>query len=186
MICIAPLLSPPYPTLAQQILSIDPDPSSAPAIFHYVRQQIVSPENSYSLNDLTPRELAHLADVSALIRHGYLLILVLLLVTLLLQRRFKFGWLAWRLGLRLGATFTLILLGASTLLAFASWDSAFHGFHRIFFTSGTWQFRNSSTLIQNFPPRFWLFSAACMASMMLIGVCCIYYGTQRTWRNTNE
>ena len=186
LICIVPLLSPLYATLAQQILHIELEPSSAAAIFHYVRQQIVSPESAYPLSDLTPRELAHLADVSALLRQGYLLLLAALLVTGLLQWRCKFGLSTWRLGLRLGATFTLVLLGAGALLTFAAWESAFAGFHRIFFASGSWQFRNSATLIQNFPPRFWLFSTACLALLMCFAVCCIFYGTHRLGRNIND
>ena len=168
MLCITPLLSSPYPKFAQNILNIDLETGSAQEIFNYVRNKIVKRDNVNEISNLSQRELVHLDDVSTLFRRFYLVNLGLILGTAFIRWLLKPERHLWLLGLRFGAFLTLIILFMSTLLAFFSWENAFYGFHAIFFSQGTWQFSTSSTLIQNFPPRFWVFSSACVLGMMIL------------------
>ena len=155
MLCITPLLGPPYPKFAQNILNIDLETGSAQEIFNYVRNKIVNRDNVNEISNLSQRELVHLDDVSILFRRFYLVNFGLILGTAFIYWLFKPERHLWWLGLRFGAFLTLAILFTSALSAFYSWENAFYGFHAVFFSHGSWQFSTSSTLIQNFPPRFW-------------------------------
>ena len=175
MLCITPLLSSPYPKFAQKILDIDLETSSAQEIFSYVRSKIVNQDSANEMSNLSQRELVHLDDVSSLFRYFYLVNLGLILGTVFIHWLFKPDGYLWWLGLRFGAFLTLAILFIGALFAFVSWDNAFYGFHQIFFSWGSWQFSTSSTLIQNFPPRFWVFSSACVVSMLVLSTVSILF-----------
>ena len=89
----------------------------------------------------------------------------------------------WLVGLRDGAILTLLLLVASAVFAILAWDSAFFGFHQVFFASGSWQFRTTSTLIRNFPPRFWSFTALSQGGLMVLVAGLMLYLTRRAATN---
>lgn len=100
------------------------------------------------------RELAHMHDVKVLAGRAYRLaggLLLLFLAGAWIGRRGD----ALRLALRRGSRITLALLAAIVALAIASWDSAFAGFHSLFFADGTWYFAYSDVLIRLFPEQFW-------------------------------
>ena len=100
------------------------------------------------------RELQHMDDVKALVGVTFrATILALLVYMAALLRCSRKGLVA--LALRRGALLSLGLLMSIVVLAVASWDQIFTGFHRIFFESGTWYFAYSDTLIRLFPEQFW-------------------------------
>ncbi len=103
---------------------------------------------------LNARELRHMHDVKQLtsitFRTAMLATLVFTAAMLHCRRQ---GLMAFAL-LR-GALLTIGLLISIVVLAVASWDQIFTGFHRLFFESGTWYFAWSDTLIRLFPEQFW-------------------------------
>ena len=183
MLCLLPMLSAPFPQLAQNILGIEGDPSIAQDIFGYVRASVISPSNAPQVDGLSQRETAHLDDVSALIRGIYLAGVGTLIVDLLWSFAFGRCRNIWRAGLRDGAILTFVLLTASTVFTIFAWDSAFFSFHQVFFASGSWQFRTTSTLIRNFPPRFWSFAALSQGGLMVLVAGLMLYLTRRAATN---
>ena len=186
MLCLLPLLSAPFPQLTQNILSIEEDHAIAQGIFAYVRASVISPSNAPQVAGLSQRETTHLDDVSALIRSIYLAGSGTLIVALLGSSAFGRRRNIWRAGLRAGATLTLMLIAASAAFAIFAWDSAFFGFHQVFFTTGSWQFRTTSTLIRNFPPRFWSFAALSQGGLLTLAAGLTLYLTRRAAANSRS
>ncbi len=186
MLCLLPLLSASFPQLAQSVLNIEEDRSIAQGIFAYVRASVISPGNVPQADGLSQRETAHLADVSALIRGMYLAGSGTLIVALLGSSAFGRRRNIWRVGLRAGAILTLAMLAASAAFAIFAWDSAFFGFHQVFFTTGSWQFRTTSTLIRNFPPRFWSFAALSQGGLLALAAGLTLYLTRRAATNSSS
>ena len=173
MLSITPLLSSAYPKFAQDILNIDSETRSAPEILSYVRSKIANPDGVIEIRNLSQRERVHLEDVSSLLRRFYLVNVGLILVTALFHWWFKPDRTLWWRGLRFAAIITLAFLVVSASFALLAWEDAFYGFHALFFTPGSWQFSTSATLIQNFPPRFWVFSSACVVGMLVLSASCL-------------
>ena len=105
------------------------------------------------------RELEHMEDVKVVMRAamrvwlGVGLAFVAVVIGLAWRpatRRHLWGSLA------AGGTFTIMLIITAVVLVLANWDYFFDTFHATFFQGGTWQFRNSDTLIRLFPEQFWL------------------------------
>ncbi len=174
-LCLPLLLSAPFLELSYRALGIAENPLSARLIYAHVRARIFS-NHQQPLDDrdnpqipMNYRELAHLDDVSALIRVLHLAAMVTLSTALLASATLKRdSRLVWRSGLRAGAVWTLLLVLALGCLATVAWELIFTAFHQLFFAAGSWQFSSSSTLIRHFPPRYWLFNAAGLALMLSI------------------
>ncbi|GAA1942145.1 hypothetical protein GCM10009689_24240 [Brevibacterium antiquum] len=102
-------------------------------------------------------ELNHMADVKDLISLLYLIAMIGLIGAVLfglyMSRRHGMGI---HVGLRLGAIISIIAMAAAAVLAFLGWDTFFRGFHKIFFSDGTWEFYSDDSLIRLFPPQFWV------------------------------
>ncbi|MBN1681599.1 MAG: TIGR01906 family membrane protein [Anaerolineae bacterium] len=107
----------------------------------------------------TQRELRHMEDVKNVTRLVFMLYTVLCVGLAL-----AIVGLAWqpatrhhlRRGLFNGGAFTLALIVTLVVLAIASWDFFFTGFHSLFFEGDTWLFHTSDTLIRLFPEQFWI------------------------------
>lgn len=186
MLSLLPLISAPFPVFVQEVLDIPENPSYAQEIFSYVRAKVVNPGNEQAMNDLSRREITHLDDVSTLIRNLYVVVIGSLSGTLLAGFVLRPRREIWLLSLRAGAIFTLFLIATSAILALVSWESAFYGFHQVFFEKGSWRFSTTSTLIRNFPPRFWVFSAVCMAGLLSLFASCILYLTHMAQRTKGD
>jgi integral membrane protein (TIGR01906 family) len=103
------------------------------------------------------RELEHMLDVKNVVggamnvlKVGFVLLLGLAIWAWLGK------WIAeYLMGLERGSVILLALIGLIILLVLLMFNYIFVLFHQIFFTSGTWSFLYSDTLIRQFPERFW-------------------------------
>lgn len=121
----------------------------------YIRGQ----SDQLGIETFNDREIAHMADVKALLRGleialGAALTFAALLVLIMFWTRLRKPWalvsdvLLWTGLMTLGA---LVLAGVIALLGFSSVFNVFHG---IFFKEGTWAFYRTDRLIQLFPLQF--------------------------------
>ncbi|GAA1873963.1 hypothetical protein GCM10009813_37880 [Brevibacterium marinum] len=102
-------------------------------------------------------ELNHMADVKGLISLLYLIAVIGLIGAILfglyMSRRNGMGI---HIGLRLGSIISIVIMAAAAVLAFLGWETFFRGFHKVFFSDGTWEFYADDSLIRLFPPQFWV------------------------------
>jgi integral membrane protein (TIGR01906 family) len=120
------------------------------------------------------RELSHMQDVKAVVT-GMRVALAVCMVVLLgvtffaVRKGSKTAVLSFY---RRGAWALLGLIFAVLLFVALSFNNLFTWFHHVFFTSGTWQFFTSDTLIRLFPMRFWrdAFIFVGVLSMILSGL----------------
>ncbi|MFD1214808.1 TIGR01906 family membrane protein, partial [Arthrobacter sp. GCM10027362] len=116
-----------------------------------------------------PSEVSHMADVKTVVTAAFLagtVLLVLALACLLYLRRNCPGGV--RRGLFAGAAATLLLVLVLGVLGALNWQGFFTGFHRLFFTEGTWTFYADDTLIRLFPGRFWMDAGLVIAVLVLM------------------
>ena len=131
------------------------------------------------------RELAHMHDVKALAGRTYRLAGLLLLLFLAGVWSGRRG-VGLRHALQRGSGITLALLTVIVMLALASWDSAFTGFHSLFFASGTWYFAYSDTLIRLFPEQFWFDAVLFVGGLTALQALLVLWLTTRSedvWRS---
>lgn len=105
------------------------------------------------------RELSHMKDVRIVFKNARavlsVMVLYVLFVILLVCRNIDAvpglcNALLWGGGLSLG------MLGLILALILLGFDSFFTTFHSIFFSSGTWLFWESDSLIRLFPEKLWV------------------------------
>jgi integral membrane protein (TIGR01906 family) len=104
------------------------------------------------------RELNHMIDVKYVLGialpAGYAVIVGLVLLGLWARKR---GWWSdYISGLRYGGWLMISILLSLIVLVVGVFDWFFTKFHNVFFSSGTWQFYTTDTLIRLFPERFWM------------------------------
>ncbi|CAL8896942.1 hypothetical protein KVA01_04670 [Kocuria varians] len=127
---------------------------------------LVSPEGGMAF---TPQEVSHMHDVQGVMQWGLLLAGVLLVLSVLagwwLHRRApgaaSAAWF-W------GSWLTVALLVLACVAALLGWETFFAGFHSLFFSSGTWTFSLSDTLIRLYPTQFWVDAALTVALVALV------------------
>lgn len=102
-------------------------------------------------------EINHMADVKGLISLLYLVAVIgvigIIIFALILSRKNGPGL---HLGVRLGALFSIVGMAVIAVVAVLGWEVFFRGFHKIFFSDGTWEFYLDDSLIRLFPPQFWV------------------------------
>lgn len=116
------------------------------------------------------RELRHMEDVKVVTQAAFLLAVLLALITA------ASGFVLWRMQRRRlrmavlnGALLTLGLVATIVVVAVVNWDFFFTRFHEVFFSSGTWRFEYSDTLIRLFPEQFWFDAALTIGGMTVLG-----------------
>ena len=113
-------------------------------------------------------EVAHMADVKAVLAGGFALGLAMFVLSLVagayLARNHKGGV---RRALFAGAAFTTVLITALAVAAAVSWEAFFTQVHSVFFADGTWTFSTSDTLIRLFPEQFWVDGALAVGVLVL-------------------
>ena len=134
---------------------------SAPSIEYLVNSEGINYLGDLAFDDGEPiynsSELSHMADVKTVVTGMRIalaaLMVGLLAVTVIAVRK---GWRdSFLLALRRGGWGVLGLIATILILLVVNFDQLFTWFHQMFFTSGTWQFYTSDTLIRLFPMRFW-------------------------------
>lgn len=141
---------------------------------------LVSPEGGLAF---TPAEVSHMSDVQHVMHWGLMSALVLLVVSVLvgwwLHRRApgaaSAAWFA-------GAWLTVALLVVACVAAVLGWQNFFAAFHSLFFSSGTWTFSISDTLIRLYPTQFWIDAAIAVALITLVGAFAVMLVTTRRRR----
>lgn len=116
------------------------------------------------------RELSHMRDVKVVTQYAYLAAIIggsgVIGAALYLYRVARS---ALRQALFRGAMFTLSIIAAIIVIAIINWDFFFTGFHTLFFSSGTWRFEYSDTLIRLFPEQFWFDAALTIGGLTVLG-----------------
>lgn len=131
----------------------------------------------------TPAEVSHMQDVQHVMSWGLLIAFVLLVLSVLaawyLHRATpgtaSSAWFA-------GSWLTVILLLLTAVFAVVGWQNFFAAFHSLFFSSGTWTFSISDTLIRLYPTQFWIDAAIAVALVTLIGAFAVMLATTRRMR----
>lgn len=131
----------------------------------------------------TPAEVSHMRDVQHVMSWGLLIAFVLLVLSVLaawyLHRATpgtaSSAWFA-------GSWLTVVLLLLTAVFAVVGWQSFFAAFHSLFFSSGTWTFSISDTLIRLYPTQFWIDAAIAVALVALIGAFAVMLATTRRMR----
>jgi integral membrane protein (TIGR01906 family) len=116
------------------------------------------------------RELHHMRDVKVVTQYAYLGLVIggiaAIIAAVYLYRADRS---ALRRALFSSAVFTLSIIAAIIVIAIINWDFFFTGFHNLFFTSGTWRFEYSDTLIRLFPEQFWFDAALTIGCLTVLG-----------------
>ncbi len=134
---------------------------SAPSIEYLVNSEDITFLGSLAFEDGEPifnaSELSHMEDVKVVVTGMRIALAALMLGLLVICGiAVRKGWRnALLLALRRGGWGVLGLIAVVLLLLVVNFDQLFTWFHQMFFTSGTWQFYTSDTLIRLFPMRFW-------------------------------
>ena len=128
---------------------------------------LVSPEGGLAF---TPSEVSHMTDVRLVLQWGLLAATALLVLSALA------GWYLHRTAPGAasrawfaGSWLTVGLLVAAAVSALLGWEQFFTAFHGLFFSSGTWTFSISDTLIRLYPTQFWVDSALTVSLVTLAG-----------------
>jgi integral membrane protein (TIGR01906 family) len=120
----------------------------------------------------TDRELSHMVDVKVVFQAamtGLLAALILFVFLTAINVGTYEGRTAIRRGLFGGALLLFTNLVGLVLLIVLNWQTFFTGFHSMFFSSGTWVFDYSDTLIRLYPVRFWQDAALTVGGMAAVG-----------------
>jgi integral membrane protein (TIGR01906 family) len=116
------------------------------------------------------RELHHMRDVKVVTQYTYLGLVIggiaAIIAAVYLYRADRS---ALRRALFSGAVFTLGIIATIIVIAIINWDFFFTGFHNLFFSSGTWRFEYSDTLIRLFPEQFWFDAALTIGCLTVLG-----------------
>jgi integral membrane protein (TIGR01906 family) len=134
---------------------------SAPSIEYLVNSESITFLGTLVFEDGEPiynaSELSHMEDVKAVVTGMRMalagLMIGLVVVSGIAVRKGRRNTLL--LAIRRGGWGVLGLIAVVLLLLVVNFDQLFTWFHQMFFTSGTWQFYTSDTLIRLFPMRFW-------------------------------
>jgi integral membrane protein (TIGR01906 family) len=116
------------------------------------------------------RELHHMRDVKVVTQYAYLATTIggiAAIIAALYLYRTNHAML--RRALLSGAIFTLGIIATIIVIAIINWDFFFTSFHNLFFTSGTWRFEYSDTLIRLFPEQFWFDAALTIGTLTVLG-----------------
>jgi integral membrane protein (TIGR01906 family) len=128
------------------------------------------------------RELQHMIDVKYVVGIalpvGYAVIVGLILLGLWAWK--ANWWINYISALRWGVWLMIAILLSLIVLVVGVFDWFFTKFHTVFFSSGTWQFYTSDTLIRLFPERFWMDTFIVVGGIATLGsIALIFLGSKR-------
>lgn len=126
------------------------------------------------------RELRHMRDVKVVTQIVFLASMVVgLLAVISLYLLISHSRSLAVPSLVRGSILSISLVVAIVVVAVVSWNTFFTGFHSLFFSSGTWQFEYSDTLIRLFPEQFWFDAAVVIGAMTIGGACLLWFSSRR-------
>lgn len=169
----------------------------ADATLNYLQRPEPASEVIYLLEDLrlpgtdnplyNEREIGHMLDVKNVADTFKTVLWILGVIVvgglILLLARSETRLLAAK-ALKHGGLFSVILVLLIILFMAAAWSLAFTVFHNLFFSSGTWTFSYSNSLIRLFPEQFWFdFGIIWFGLILLEGIilALIGFGLGRRW-----
>ena len=117
------------------------------------------------------RELKHMEDVQNVYQFfwkAWIAISVMIGLIFILTLTLRGNWRTFSSAIKLGGFGTAGLIAIVGILAFIGWDTWFLIFHKLFFTSGSWTFNFSDTLIRLFPQKFWMDAVFTVSGLSLI------------------
>ncbi len=140
----------------------------ADATLTYLRESDPAEEVIHLLEDLrlpggneplyNEREIGHMIDVKV-VADAFRTVLWILLLIVVGGLILLFGWRESRdqgaRAIKNGGLLTVIIVVAVMVFMAVAWGLAFTLFHNLFFSSGTWTFRYTDSLIRLFPEQFW-------------------------------
>jgi integral membrane protein (TIGR01906 family) len=148
--------------------------------------QIAPPLSCLEMTDCNlmynDRELKHMIDVKyvlgIVLPVGYAVMVGLILLGLWAWKR---GWWSDYLSaLRYGSWLMLGLLLSLIVFVVGMFDWFFTKFHNVFFSTGTWMFYTSDTLIRLYPERFWMDTFIIVGGIAALGgIALIILGNKR-------
>jgi integral membrane protein (TIGR01906 family) len=160
---------------------------SEPSINYLVNNEDISYLENLNFDNGEPiyntRELSHMVDVKNLVTlmrnvlaGGMLLLLTFSIVLGLMKDQYAVQKAYIR-----GGWAVFILIGTILLFVALSFSHLFTWFHQLFFSSGTWLFYTSDTLIRLFPMRFWrdAFIFVGVLSLIIAGLIIIFNRTRK-------
>lgn len=117
------------------------------------------------------RELSHMVDVKNVVQLGLRVWAadIALLLILALIAVFSHRMRSYLLGLSIGGWITVGVILLILVAVFTNFDVLFTTFHQLFFTSGSWVFYYSDTLIRLFPLPFWSDGFTFMGILSTVG-----------------
>lgn len=160
---------------------------SEPSINYLVTNEDISYLENLNFDNGEPiyntRELSHMVDVKNLVtlmRNGLAGGMLLLLAFSIVLGLMKDKSDVQKAYLR-GGWAVFILIGTILLFVALSFSQLFTWFHQLFFSSGTWLFYTSDTLIRLFPMRFWrdAFIFVGVLSLIIAGLIIILNHTRK-------
>jgi integral membrane protein (TIGR01906 family) len=117
------------------------------------------------------REIHHMIDVKyvlgIILPTGYAVITGLVLLGLWAWK--GNWWKVYKSALRNGGWLMILILATMIVMVAGLFDWFFTIFHELFFSSGTWQFYTSDTLIRLFPERFWMDTFIIVGAIAALG-----------------
>ncbi len=154
----------------------------AEATLDYMQRPEAAPDAIHLLEDLrlpgtdqslyNEREIGHMLDVK-LVADSFKTILWILILVVFGGLILLFAWPESRgLGaktIKQGGLLTVIIVVAVMVFMGVAWGIAFTLFHNLFFSSGTWTFLYSDSLIRLFPEQFWFDFGMLWTGMILLG-----------------
>ena len=181
--------SPSYPEFEYGRIAADPfgftleeRKQFAETTLDYMQRPEAAPDAIHLLEDLrlpgsdqplyNEREIGHMLDVKLVADSFKITLWILILVVLggliLLLARPESRALGAKT-IKQGGLLTVIIVVAVMVFMGVAWGIAFTLFHNLFFSSGTWTFLYSDSLIRLFPEQFWFDFGMLWTGLILLG-----------------
>jgi integral membrane protein (TIGR01906 family) len=130
------------------------------------------------------REMSHMVDVKNVIQKAqivWIAIIIALALILIFTWRTQWRKTIWR-GVARGSLLTILLILLVLLGVAVNFDQFFALFHGLFFTSGSWLFYASDTLIRLFPLKLWSDGFTFVGILTLVGAILLLFVGRRIAR----
>ena len=159
-------------------------PETAPEAIHLL-EELRLPDGEQPLYN--EREIGHMLDVKVVADSFKTVLWILVLIVfggLILLLAWPDGREYGAKAIKQGGLLTVIIVVGVMVFMAVAWGLAFTLFHNLFFSSGTWTFSYSDSLIRLFPEQFWFDFGMLWTGLILLGgiiLALIGYMLGRAW-----